>query len=84
MRQTALYRLRFGDEGHHRLADRASMARSPRSLAIGLGSWHFSRFAFLVLVVVLGARLLAASGDQRAGRSRPPWAAGGSRGQPQR
>ncbi len=52
---------------------------SALSLAIGLGSWQFGRFAFLVLVVALGARLLVAPGDARARVARAlAWATAGA------
>ena len=75
MGQTALYRLRFADEGHHRLVHGASIPRSPRSLAIGLGSWHFSRFRVPRASWCWGA----GAGDQRARVARAlAWAAGGA------
>jgi tetratricopeptide (TPR) repeat protein len=49
------------------------------ALATGLGAWHFSRFAFLVLVLALGARLLVAPEGARGRVARAlAWATAGA------
>ncbi len=63
-------------DGGRRIADGALAGLF---LALGLGSWHFSRFVYLLIVLALGARLFAADGAARERAARAlAWATAGA------